>query len=52
MAKVNIDEFSRVTAQFCGCERIFTDEELADAVWLGPFPIPRTLLDFDDDIPF
>jgi hypothetical protein len=45
LAKVHIDEFDRLTAQFCGCEREFTEDELLDALWLGPVPMPGALID-------
>ena len=52
MAKVHIDEFDRMTAQFCGAEREFAAEELDGAMWAGPLETPLGLLDFLDDIPF
>jgi hypothetical protein len=45
MAKVHIDEFNRLTAQFCGSEREFTEEELDGAVWVGPLKSPDELED-------
>jgi hypothetical protein len=53
VVKVHVDEFDRLTAQACGCERVFTEDDLLGCTWAGPIAVPFDVsIPFNDQIPF